>query len=151
MKKIASIGLYGSIAAAVLTITFHYAPYRFYQSPQVSRWLLVTGAVLGILTIAAVLLTIRKTIPTLRQSEQPLDQRVKNYSDLIRRINFSALTVNIILCAFVVLSGDATLLMIVMLMVLMLILTFPNMYKVKHDLGLNDDQMVQLYGDQYVK
>lgn len=151
MKKIASIGLYGSIAAAVLTITFHYAPYRFYQSPEVSKWMLVTGAVLGVLTIAAVLLTVRKTIPALRQSEQPLEQRLKSYTDLMRRINYSALAVNVILCAFVVLSGDATLLMLVMLLVLMLVLTFPNMYKVKHDLGLDDDQMTQLYGDQYVK
>lgn len=151
MKKISNLGLYGSVAVAAITIAFHFSPYGFYQSAQVHRWMLVTGAILGVLAVAAVLLTVRKTIPQLRQSEASLDDRMKQYADLIRRIYLSTLAVNVVLCVFVALSGDATLLMLVLVMVMMLVLSYPNMYKVKADLGLTDEEMTQLYGDQYIK
>lgn len=151
IKSASSFGLYGSIVVAAIAIAFHFSPYAFYQSSQVHKWMLITGAVLGVLSVAAVLLTFRKSIPQLRQSEAPLDNRIKNYSDLIRRIYLSTLAVNVVLSIFVVLSGDATLLMLVLVMVMMLVLSFPNMYKVKADLGLTDEDMTQLYGDQYIK
>jgi hypothetical protein len=39
--------------------------------------------------------------------------------------------------------------MLLLLMVLLLMLNYPNMYKIKADLGLLDDEMTQLFGDAY--
>ena len=49
-----------------------------------------------------------------------------------------------------VVSSQNVLLMLAMVTVLMLILAYPNIYKVKVDLGLTDEEMTSLYGDQYM-
>ena len=35
-------------------------------------------------------------------------------------------------------------------MVLVLFISYPNMYKMKNDLGLTDDEMKSLFGDAYI-
>ena len=37
-----------------------------------------------------------------------------------------------------------------MITALLLFLNFPNIYRVKVDLGLTDDEMKSLYGDKYI-
>ena len=49
-----------------------------------------------------------------------------------------------------VLSGQSTLLMLTLVTTLMLVLAYPNMYKIKSDLGLSGDEMRQLFGDKYL-
>ena len=46
--------------------------------------------------------------------------------------------------------GQGLVLHFYLLFVLMLILAYPNIYKVKVDLGLTDEEMTSLYGDQYM-
>jgi hypothetical protein len=40
--------------------------------------------------------------------------------------------------------------MLAMVATLMLILAYPNIYRVKVELGLTDEEMKSLYGDQYI-
>ena len=54
-----------------------------------------------------------------------------------------------------VLMSDTSLLVITILLVLILFLSYPNMYKMKIDLGLTDEEMTRcsapLFGDQHEK
>ena len=49
-----------------------------------------------------------------------------------------------------VLSAQNVLLMLAMVATLMLILAYPNIYRIKVELGLTDEEMKSLYGDQYI-
>ena len=51
---------------------------------------------------------------------------------------------------FMVLSAQNILLMLAMLATLMLFLAYPNMYRMKVELGLTDEEMKSLYGDRYI-
>jgi hypothetical protein len=46
--------------------------------------------------------------------------------------------------------SDTSLLMVTILLVLMLFLSYPNMYKMKNDLGLTESEMTALFGDAYI-
>ena len=64
IRRSANIGLYGSIGIVLLTVVIHYCPYRVSpQSPEVARWMLISGVVLAVLAIAMSLMTIRKSVP----------------------------------------------------------------------------------------
>ena len=56
----------------------------------------------------------------------------------------------VLLCLMTVLSGQNVLLMLSMVATLTLFLAYPNIYKVKVDLGLTDEEMKSLYGDRYI-
>ena len=49
------------------------------------------------------------------------------------------------------LMSNTNLLMITILLVLLMVITFPNMYKIKNDLSLTDDEMTDLYGSDYIR
>lgn len=151
IKRNAAIGLWGSVAMAIVTAFFLYAsPWRFApQTEYVNRWILIAGSVLAVLAMSMALLVIRKQVPRLRQSET-LETKLTGYSSYIRSLFFSIFTVIIVLCLMVVVSGQNVLLMLTMVTVLMLFLAYPNMYKLKVDLGLTDEEMKMLYGDLYI-
>lgn len=151
IKRSSAIGLWGSVAVTIATILHLWlSKFQFYPSPALSKWMLATGCIMAVLIIATILLTLRKKIPAMRQMDD-LKKKVTAYSELMSTIYNCTLTVVIIECAFCALSVNNVLLMFVILMVLTLILNFPNMYKMKVDLGLSDDEMTTLYGDKYVK
>ena len=54
-------------------------------------------------------------------------------------------------CVIIVVTHENTLIMVLLLLFVTLMLNFPNMYKMKTDLGLNDDEMKSLFGDKYIK
>ena len=54
------------------------------------------------------------------------------------------------LCLLMRLSNQNVLLMLTMVVVLTLFLSYPNIYRIKVDLGLTDDEMKTLFGDQYI-
>ena len=60
------------------------------------------------------------------------------------------LAVVVLICVFTVLSAQNVLLMLAMVSTLMLILAYPNIYRIKVELGLTDEEMKSLYGDQYI-
>ena len=151
IKRNAQLGLWGSAAVVILTSLFLYAsPWRFpAQSDYVNRWMLVAGSVLAVLSLSMALLVIRKQVPRLRQTEG-LQAKLAGYSGHIHSLYFSILAVVVVLCAMTLISNQNVLLMLAMVTVLMLILAYPNIYKVKVDLGLSDEEMSSLYGDRYI-
>ena len=149
-RRSANIGLYGSIAVVLIAVIFHFSPYHVaYQSQQVMRWMLIAGTILAVLAVVMMLLTIRKTTPALRQLEK-LEDKIQGYQSYITSLFSSTLAIVIIECILIILMSDTSLLMVTILMVLVLFLSYPNMYKMKNDLGLTDDQMKQLFGDEYI-
>ena len=113
------------------------------------RWMLIAGTILAVLAVVMMLLTIRKTTPALRQLEK-LEDKIQGYQSYITSLFSSTLAIVIIECILIILMSDTSLLMVTILMVLVLFLSYPNMYKMKNDLGLTDDQMKQLFGDEYI-
>ena len=150
LRRSANWGLYGSIAVILLAVIFHFTPYHVsYQSPQVARWMLIAGTVLAVLAVVMILLTVRKTTPALRQLDS-LNDKIKGYHSYITNLYNSTLAIVVIECILITLMSDTALLMVIILMVLVLFICYPNMYKMKHDLGLTDDEMKSLFGDAYI-
>lgn len=149
IRRTANIGLYGSIAVIILAVVFHFSPFRITpQQPDVQRWMLIAGSVLAVLAIVIILMTIRKAAPAIRQLDS-VDCRVKNYAAYISNLYIGSLSVVLVECVLIVLMSDTSLLMVTILLVLLLFLSYPNMYKMKGDLGLTDEQMSALFGDDY--
>lgn len=150
IRRASRIGLWGSVAVTLLTVLFLYlSPYRFYPSAHIARWMLIAGAVLAVLSVSMTLLSVRRQVPRLRQTED-LDAKLKGYAAYVRETYINMLLVIVLLCVFTVLSARNVLLMLTLVTVLVLFLNFPNMYRIKVDLGLDDDQMHVLFGDQYI-
>ena len=150
IRRTASWSLYGSIVVVLLAVAFHFSPWHIkYQSEQVARWMLISGTVLAVLAVAMMLLSIRKTTPQLRQLDN-LDDKIKGYRSFISNLYSGSAIIILIECVLIVLMSDTSLLMVTILMVLVLFISYPNMYKMKHDLGLTDEEMQSLFGDQYL-
>lgn len=149
IERMSRIGLWGSVAAVILTVAFIYSPWRFTVSAYTSKWMLIAGTVLAVLAVSMALLSTRRTVATFRQCEQ-LSQKLAGYSQHISQLYGTMLAVVTILCCLTLLSGRNVLLMLAMVSALVLFLTFPNIYRVKIDLGLTDDEMKELYGDRYI-
>ena len=62
----------------------------------------------------------------------------------------SMMVVVLLICAFMVLSAQNVLLMLAMVATLMLFLAYPNIYRMKVELGLSDEEMKSLFGDRYI-
>ena len=150
IKKAAGIGLWGSVAVVILAAAFTLAsPYRFYASRHTMQWMLVAGSILAVLAVSMSLLVIRRQIPALRQTEG-LKAKLEGYSRHIASLYYSMLAIVTMVCAMAVLSAQNTLLMLAMVATLMLFLAYPNMYRMKVELGLSDDEMRSLYGDKHI-
>lgn len=145
-KSYAAIGLWGSvgavIAAAVLCYTLR-------PMAGASRWMVIAGTVLAVLAVSMMLLSVRRQIPALRQSEG-LEKKLGGYKQHVRDLYMTMLAVVIILCVFTFLSGHTVLLMLAMVSTLVLFLNYPNIYRIKVDLGLTDDEAAQIFGDRYI-
>lgn len=143
------IGLIGSLLAIVVAIVFKYlVKYAFYQSPEVFRTLTLTASVFVILDVVLILNIVRRQVPKLRNIST-LDNRLQNYASLIKTMNYCTLVITILVSTIIILLGNYNLLMLAMLLVVTLFFTYPNMYKIKIDLELDDVQMKSLFGDQY--
>ena len=150
MRRTANFGLYGSIAVVLLTVILHFSPFHItYQQPQVSRSMLIAGTILAVLAIVMILMTIRKTTPTLRQLDK-FEEKLTGYTSYICNLYSSTFAIVLIECILIVLMSDTSLLMVIILLVLLLFLSYPNMYKMKNDLGLTDAEMTALFGDAYI-
>ena len=150
VKRSARIGLWGSVAATILTVLFIYlSPYRFYPSAYTARWMLIAGVLLAVLAVSMTLLTVRRRIPQMRQMEG-LEDKLAAYAAHIRSLYLTMLAVVVLLCLFTLFSAHNVLLMLILVTVLVLFLNYPNIYRIKVDLGLDDDQMRDLFGDQYI-
>ena len=68
----------------------------------------------------------------------------------MRSLYTTMLAVVVVLCAFTILSARNVLLMLAIVSVLVLFLNYPNIYRMKVDLGLTDEEMKNLFGDKYI-
>lgn len=144
------VGLWGSVAAVIIAALFHFlSPYRFYPPVATSRWMLIAGSVLAVLAVSASLMVVRKQIPALRQNES-LEAKLSGYAQHIKSLYVNMLAVVVIIAALSVLSVQNVLLMLAIVSVLMLFLAYPNIYRIKSDLGLTDDDARTLFGDSYI-
>lgn len=150
IRRSANTGLWVSVGIAVLSAIYTLvSPYRFYPSQHTARWMLVAGSVLAVLAVSMALLVIRKQIPALRQADT-LEAKLCGYAQHIRSLYLSMMVVVALICAFMVLSAQNVLLMLAMVATLMLFLAYPNIYRMKVELGLQDDEMRMLFGDRYI-
>ena len=149
IKRNSRLGLWSSVATVILTAAFLYSPWQFRQSPYMCRWMLIAGSVLAVLSLSMTLLVIRRRVPQLRQMEN-LQQKLTGYALHIRSLYVSVSVVVFLLCLLTILSNQSVLLMLTMVTTLMLFLAYPNIYKIKVDLGLSDEEMKELYGDKYL-
>ena len=150
IQRSSRIGLWGSMAAVILTVLFIYiAPWRFYPSEHTAQWMLVAGSILAVLAVSMTLLSVRRQIPLLRQSED-LEVKFSGYASHVRSLYMTMLFVILLLCAFTLLSARNVLLMLAIVSVLVLFLNYPNIYRIKVDLGLTDEQMHSIFGDSYI-
>lgn len=145
------VGLYCSMALVAAVVALNY--FSHWRVTGVSlamqRSMLVCGTVLAVLVTAVALLTIRRFTPKIRQLDDT-ERKLKLYAGNMARLYYSVLATVIIECVFVIVSGNTILIMVTLLLVMMLFLAYPNMYKIKVDLGLDDDTMKQLFGDKYI-
>lgn len=147
IRRAANIGLYGSLATVIVTVVFHYLPWHItYQSPTVARWMLIAGTILAVLAVVMVLMMIRKTTPHIRQMES-LDEKLKAYSEYISNLYYGTLSIVVMECLLIILMSDNSLLMVTIILVLLLFLAYPNMYKMKNDLGLLQEEFNTLFPD----
>ena len=150
IQRSSRIGLWVSVTVVIITALFHFvSSYRFYPSTHTAHWMLVAGSVLAVLAVSMSLLVIRKQIPALRQAEG-LEHKLSGYAQHIRSLYLEMMVVVVLICAMTVLSAQNMLLMLAMVATLMLFLAYPNMYKIKIDLGLSDEEMKTLFGDKYI-
>lgn len=147
IRRSAAIGLWGSMAAVILTVAFIYlAPWRFYPSDHTARWMLIAGSVLAVLAVSMTLLTVRRQIPQMRQLDD-LEAKLSAYAAHVRSIYLTMLVVVVLLCAFTLFSSRNVLLMLTLVSVLVLFLNYPNSLRMKVDLGLTDDEYNTLFPD----
>lgn len=149
IKRTSQTGLWGSVGAVILTAAFMMSPWTLRQSAYVSRWMLIAGSVLAVLAVSMTLMVVRRQVPRLRQSES-LEAKLRGYASHVKSTFMSMFAVVVLLCLLTVLSGQNVLLMLSMVATLTLFLAYPNIYKVKVDLGLTDEEMKSLYGDRYI-
>lgn len=150
IKRSSRFGLWGSVALVILSAAFIYvSPWQFRQNPQVSQWMLIAGSVLAVLSLSMALLVIRRQIPRLRQLDT-LQEKLTGYAAHIRSLYLSIFCITLMLCLLMLLSNQNVLLMLTMVVVLTLFLAYPNIYRIKVDLGLTDDEMKTLFSDQYI-
>lgn len=146
IKRNAAIGLWGSVGIVIVAAALTYA---LHPSVGGTAWMVVAGTVLAVLAVSMMLLSVRRQIPRLRQSEG-LENKLKGYATHVRELYMTMLAVVVILCIFTFASGRTILLMLAMVSTLVLFLNYPNIYRIKVDLGMTDDEAKEVFGDQYI-
>ena len=153
IRRSANIGLYGSLLLCICVVVEHfldrYLWVREITTNDYTRQLfLIVGLVLAVGTIAYALFVMRKDTPRLRQTDG-VEEKLKGYSKLIGGIYLLSLFTVAVVGAIIVITHENTLIMLLMLLFVTLVLCYPNMYKLKADTGLTEDEMKQIFGEKY--
>ena len=91
----------------------------------------------------------RKNAPKLRQTDG-VDQKLEGYAKIVSSVCYLSLFVVFLVGAVIVITHENVLIMLLMLLFVSLVLNYPNMYKIKADTGLNDDEMKEIFGEKYL-
>lgn len=146
----ANIGLIGSLIVVIIAILFKYlSPMVFRQTDEVYRTLTIASSAFSILDMVVILTGIRKTKRRILATPD-IEQRLKDYTSMTQTNSLYTLISTVTVSAIIILIGNYNLLMLAMMLVLILFFTYPNMYRIKVELDLDDSQMKELFGDQYV-
>ncbi len=150
IRTASAAGLWGSVGVVIVAAFFVLAsPWRFYPTAYTAKIMLIVATVLTVGVVSMVLMTARRRVPQLRQSES-LEAKLGGYASYIGGIYWTTLFAVAVTCVLAVLSAQSALLMLAMVSTLVLFLTYPNIYRIKVDLGLTDEEMKRLYGDKYI-
>ncbi len=153
LKKIKSASRFGLIASLVivaLTILWVWlSPYTFRQNDRVVSVILVTVCLLAIADMSMVMLSVRNRFAKIRRLET-LEERLQQYSAVVARNYYATFGTILVCCILTILSGNSNLLMLVLILSLTLFMAFPNMYRMKVDMGLSNEQAKELWGDAYI-
>lgn len=153
IRRSANIGLYGSLLLCICVVAEHflnrYVWVREITTNDYTRQLfLIVGLVLAVGTIAYTLFAVRRAAPRLRQTDG-VEAKLQGYARLIATVYYLSLFTVLAVGAIIVVTHENRLIMLLMLLFVTLVLCYPNMYKIKADTGLNDDEMKELFGDEY--
>lgn len=155
IRRAANIGLYGSLAAALLTLAEYYlAEYVWVRQIVTNEYthhlFFVTAPILTVVGISYILLSVRRQIPKIRQMDD-VESKLVRYRGLVRGTYFILLTVTLLCCALTVILHESIVITLLLLLFFTAVMNYPNMYKMKNDMGLLDEEMVDLFGDNYIR
>lgn len=155
IQRAASIGLWGSMLVSALAIAYFFLSDYLWEreitaNEYTRRLMLIAALVLTVVDMSLVLFTLRRQMPRLRQLGD-IDSKIRSYRSLVRSIYWPSLFVVTLVAAFVVVCHENTMIMFLLLLFVLLTLSYPNMYKIKSDLGLTSDEMKSLFGDRYIE
>ena len=155
IRRAAAVCLWGTLLILAATITEHYLAENVWRhvittNEYTHNLLMTIGLVVAVVDIAAVIFTTRRQLPKLRQLDD-IGEKLVRYRSLVRSMFYVTLVVALIVSAVIIIINDNVLIMLLLLLFVTLVLNYPNMYKIKADLGLVDEEMQQLFGDQYIK
>ncbi|MCR4829484.1 MAG: hypothetical protein K5864_08485 [Bacteroidales bacterium] len=151
IRRSAAAGFYGTMLAIVAAITLHYMDDRIIvisATEATQRSLLLIGIVLVIaqwVIYARLYRTTLRDLPQLKQSEQ----RLSIYAKAVSIFYFCTFVICILLSFIVVFSDNMILLLFPLLLFMLLLMHYPNMYRIKVEAGLDDSEMKELYGNKY--
>lgn len=155
IRRAANAGLYGILAVALLTLAEYYlAEYvwvrRIVANEYTHRLFFVMAPLLTVVGISYVLLTVRRQIPRIRQLDD-IGSRLLRYRGLVRGVYFILFAVVLLCCAVTVVLHENIVIALLLLLFFTAVMCYPNMYKMKNDMGLLDEEMVELFGDSYIR
>lgn len=153
-RNAANIGLYGSLLLCIATVVEHYLDKyvwaREITTNEYTRHLfLVVGLAIAVVDIAIALFLMRKQTPRLRQIDT-VEEKLTGYRRLVGTIYYTSLFVVLLVSAIIVITHENTMIMLLLLLFVTLVLNYPNMYKMKADMGLLDEEMTELFGSDYI-
>ena len=150
IRTTSNVGLWTSLGIALITIiVIQVSKYEFHPDPRTYRFFLIAGSALAIGAALLMFLSVRRSLPRLRQLDN-IEERFRRYAEHVRYMYLGTMGCVILECAFVVLSNNRQLIMFLIVLVLMLFMVFPNIYRIKVDLGLTDEQMKEIFGTDYI-
>lgn len=150
IKTASRMGLIGSVLVVAATIAWVWlSKYTFRQTNQVHTAMLVASCVLAIGGMSWMLLSVRRNIPQIRQLDS-IEERLRRYCSQVKGMYYGMLCIILVLCMLCVLMGNRNILMLILLVTLTLFMAFPNVYRMKVDLGLTDEQAREMFGDRYI-
>lgn len=149
--RIPLIFLIFSIIVSLLTIlSFYVGDYRFYPDNHTFQLLTYAGLAAAVLEGAWMMYFSRGEIARIRKIDNEFD-RLASYRKAYSRQYVIAFLAECVVCACIVLSYNRAIIMVLLVLTMVMVVLFPNMYKAKNDLSLSDETMKSVFGDKYIQ
>lgn len=150
IKVASNVGLWVSLGVSLTTILFFFVGnYRFYATNEVFKMGLIVGTLLVLVTAMLILVAVRKSLPQMRALSE-VEEKFRQYCGHIQRVYYGSMAVILVECAITLFTYNRNLIMFIIILMLMLFMSFPNIYRIKVDLALTDQQMKDIFGDEYI-